>query len=144
MKKLMPLAAVCLLLSAPIARAQGCFANTYGTSCGPKATASIKPNGQTQRIELKVTNATPRNHVLMVIGTERLNLPIPGTSCFVHCDLVFFQLHMTNAKGEYSFSKAIPRFSPGPPTRAQFYDLILDHPSGPTVRSSNGVELGCN
>jgi hypothetical protein len=144
MRMSLSLAALCLFLAAPIAGAQGCFANVYGTSCGPKAKGSIKPQGQTQRIELTITDATPQNHVLMVIGTEKLNLPIAGTSCFINTNLVFFQLHMTDANGEYTFSKSIPRFSPGPPAYVQFYDLILDHPNGPTVRSTNGIEIGCN
>ena len=132
------------ILAFPAGGTAQCSAGAYGQGCGPTATASIVDHGSTHRIELAVHNAAPRVQVIMVIGTQQLNVPIPGTNCLLLTDFVFHQVHRTDGNGEYSFSKAIPRFSPGPPTYAQFLEVTFDQQNNLVLRSTNGVSLVCN
>ncbi|MBK8976191.1 MAG: hypothetical protein IPM29_09705 [Planctomycetes bacterium] len=135
-------AAAIAALLANNADAQTVFAVTpYGPSCGPVASGLVTPNGATCRFDFTVTQATPHNQVMVILGVNEQSIPINfGVSCLLLTELAFTQVHMTDTAGCYTWSHALPCTFAGY-ARIQFADIVFDAQGLLTVRTSNGLYM---
>ena len=120
-----------------------CGTTDYGTSCGPVASGSVRPQGGTHRVSLSISGAAPTSQVIMVIGLQEIAVPMPGfENCLLHTDWVFWQTHRTDTNGEYTYSRAVPASSM-PEFNGQYIEVTFDGGGALNLRSTNGVRFGC-
>jgi hypothetical protein len=121
-----------------------CTTGTYGQGCGPTLSATITPNGGTERISLTVNNAQPGALLLFALGFTELNLEIPGApGCALLTDLVFSQFHQADQNGSYTYSRALPNVAAGPTIRIQFIEITLNAAQELVIRATNGATMSC-
>lgn len=134
--------ATTIALLAPSLAAQVPFnVQQYGTTCGPVASAVVTPQGGNYRFSLTVDQAAAQEHVLVIVGINETAVPINfGMNCLLLTELVYTELHRTNAMGTYTWSHTIPTdftFA-----RFQFAETNFCLQCGTlTVRTSNGLFL---
>ncbi|MCB9892433.1 MAG: hypothetical protein H6833_12340 [Planctomycetes bacterium] len=136
----------CLLACVTLALGGGSLfaqasATAYGTGCGPTLSGSLVPNGGTLRASVTIDNALPDTPVLMIVGTQEFNIPVPGyPGCSFYTDIVFPQTHRTNSQGTYTYSRALPSGSVGDPLFfIQYVEISFDGLGNPLLRWTNGV-----
>ena len=135
---LAPFAAAILAL-ASILPAQGWSVTPYGPSCGPVASGTVTPQGNTHRFAFTVTNAAPSTPVLLIVGVSETNVPINfGHSCTLLTELYFTQAHRTDMSGSYTWSHALASTFRGT-GRVQFAEVTFGPLGELIVRTSNGV-----
>ena len=134
-----------VLALSPLATAQTCMMENYGSGCGPVANGTVTPNGAGIRFAFTMSNAAPRTRLLLVVGVSPTATPLPFTSCLLLTQLAFTQAHRTNAAGTYSFSHQIPGGPGGFIGIAcvQFIEVQLDQNNNLVLRPTNGVQMTC-
>ena len=118
----------------------GCDVTPYGASCGPRLSGSTKSavRGGARQLVLELTRAARSSAGLLVLGSQRLNARIPGTSCFLLANALVVLPFVTDAAGsaEHKF-----KF----PSSQQFtlftQDAVISRSL--QVTTSNGVAVVC-
>ena len=110
---------------------------SYGKTCapsGPSLSASPQLGGE---LDLHLTSKAPNTLAGRLVGTRRLSLKIPGTSCWLNTDYVLVLPFMTDAKGEHRVRWPIP-------ANVQFnvQDILAQKTtSGARLLTTNGVAI---
>lgn len=114
-----------------------CDMVSYGPSCGPGLSGSDSEDGQTRQLTLQVGDAPVSSPGVLVFGTNRLNLMIPGTNCFLLTDIVVSLPAGTDASGLVRKVLSVPF---GPQLQANVQAIVL---GGGGLTSTNGVAIAC-
>ncbi len=116
----------------------------YGPSCGPIATGTVTPEGNTHRFEFTVSNALPNTSVMNFVGVNAIAVPINfGVPCLLLTEIVFMQIHQTDSTGSYTWSHALPSTFCGF-ARIQFAEISFGTNNNLLVKASNGLFMNCN
>lgn len=110
----------------------------YGAACGAQLTGRDSISGNTRELSLLVNDGPVSAPGLLVIGTQQLALPIPGTSCSLHTDPLLLVPFATDAYGRGEWKAQLPA-SAVFVLRAQHVQLL----PGPALGTSNGLDIRC-
>ncbi len=109
----------------------------YGKLCsakGPTLSATPQPGG---KLDLLLRSIAPNTLAGRLVGTRRLSVKLPGTSCWLNTDFVFILPFMTDAQGEHRTQWPIPSG-----VKLNVQDLLVQKtPKGPVILTTNGVEI---
>ena len=126
------------------AAAQTFTVTPYGPSCGPIATGTVTPNGNTYRFAFTVSNALPNTAVMNIVGVNETAIPINfGVPCLLLTEIAFMQVHQTDSTGSYTWSHALALTFCGF-ARIQFAEISFAANNTLVVKASNGLFMNCN
>lgn len=116
------------------------FANV-GSGCGPvlAASESVEPSGDV--LTFTTTNATPRGVAVLVLGGTAINVPFPGTRCYLYTQPLIMVSQVVGARGATSDRFNLPKDFEG-----KFYgqNVVLSLGGGNiVVQSTNGISVDC-
>lgn len=118
-----------------------CVFTDYGSSCGPRLTGQERIVGARREVTLAVTHAAALAPGVLAVGTQRLSLRIPGTSCFVLTNPLLVLPFGTDAHGNGAVTAGIPasfHFA------ANLQAFVLATSQGVIrITSSQGLEVDC-
>ena len=109
---------------------------SYGASCGPHLSGSDAIVGQTRELSLSLNDAPITAAGVLVLGTQRWSVPLPGGGCLLQTDPVALVSFTTDASG-YAVHKLI---APLIPFAVNLQDVVL---SGTQITSTNGLAVVC-
>lgn len=115
-----------------------CDIASYGTSCGPRLAGFEEHAAGMRELRLQLNDAAANALGLLIVGTQRLNLQIPGTRCFLNTEPLLSLPFSTDDYGTASRKLAAPlslTFA------INFQDAVIT--AGPTLQTSNGVGFAC-
>ncbi|MHC4851828.1 MAG: hypothetical protein ACYTGW_03810 [Planctomycetota bacterium] len=110
-----------------------------GMGCGPMLSGNMVSKGTAHVIDLNLRRAAPNAFGAMVVGTRRIDTPIPGTNCLLYTNLYTHVVFQTDSMG-----MARHRFSFTLPTRPSGFvqDVIISQGGGGTdIKTSNLLHL---
>ncbi len=115
-----------------------CDVEAYGRSCGPRLVGTSTTTGTQRSLTLALQTAHRVTPGILLIGTTRLALAIPGTSCFLNSDAIATLGFVTDASGS-----ALRRFDF--PSATMFSLTLQDavFPGLTSIETSNGVSVVC-
>ena len=87
---------------------------------------------------LQLGDATPNAGGLLLLGTQRLSTPLPGTVCLLQTDPLIVIPFAVDGNG---FASVRLRAVTGTPITANLQDVIITQAL--RVSSSNGLSLSC-
>lgn len=108
---------------------------SIGDGCGPRLSGSVAASGQDYALDLRLTNATPLAPGLLVVGTKRVAIELPGIQCPLLTDVIVSVPFGVDAAGIASWKLAFPR-NIDLSGRLQAADF-----GGSTPRASNGLHV---
>lgn len=109
----------------------------YGTSCGPTTAGVVVDKAVTHEFSVELSGATRSAPGVLLIGSQRYNLAIPGTSCRLHSDAILTLPFFTDAAGRAV--RTFPAWSRYSPIKLTFQDVLFL--PGFRVATGNGLEL---
>jgi hypothetical protein len=115
-----------------------CDLSSYGSWCGPYLTGSDAMSGQTREFTLQLGGATPGAAGLLLLGTQRLSLPLPGTVCLLQTDPLVVIPFAVDGNGFATTKLGAPL---GLPLAVNLQDVLITQAL--SVTSTNGVALRC-
>jgi hypothetical protein len=108
---------------------------SIGEGCGPRLSGSVAPSGQDYALDLRLSNAAPLMPGLLVVGTRRVEIGLPGIQCPLLTDVVVSVPFSVDASGTASWKLNFPR-NLDLSGRLQAADF-----SGSAVRASNALHV---
>ena len=124
------------LVSLSLDPSQPCAAQPYGTSCGPTLSAQSDPR-LPDRTLVRIDTTSAIAAAVMLIGIQRMNLPLPG-GCFLHNEILITVPLVPQVTAASALLDPTPY--PGLRVTVQGYALPVAQPMQPL---SAGLELFC-
>ena len=110
---------------------------SYGKLCaptGPLLSATPQPGG---KLDLLLKSKAPNTLAGRLVGTRRLAVKLPGTSCWLNTDFVLVLPFMTDAKGEHRSQWPIPLG-----VQFNIQDILVQKTTnGPRILTTNGIAI---
>lgn len=85
-----------------------CDIEGYGADCGAHLTASDNVTGNTRTVVAALSDAPPNAPALLVVGTQRLAVQLPGTSCLLRTDPLAAVPFTIDATGYFRLPFSLP------------------------------------
>jgi hypothetical protein len=113
-KQLFVLATLLFTSTQALAQCPGCTSSYYGQSCGPQLTVELTTrNPSAASFGVYLTEAVPSDIGILIVGTQQLDLPIPGTLCHVYTDFVYGHFVQIRNDGTFDWVHPWPNGNPG-------------------------------
>lgn len=118
-----------------------CTVTAYSSGCaGAQVAAGVLSIGNNHVVNLKMTGGYPNAYVVEAVGNQQTNLTLPG-NCSLLCNAVVILVHGTDAKGEYSTTHQISKYTA---LTAYHQFLPIDLQNGQlVVKATNGLKIVC-
>lgn len=113
----------------------------YGRTCGPLLSGTVGLDGTHRRVQLDLKQGFPQAIGLTVYGDRPIEVPIPGTSCFLNTTLVGVGFFVTGASGGATHTQRVP-YAAQLTVCVQDVVLRRNVSGGFDLESSNGLKVG--
>ncbi|MFQ5505330.1 MAG: hypothetical protein ACE5F1_11105 [Planctomycetota bacterium] len=119
----------------------GCTLAFYGRSCGAQGPFLFGHTEFPDRLVFRLVQGAPNSPLWIIAGTQRTQVPIPGTSCLLQTDPVVAIPGLTSKNGEHVFKVTIPMQAR---QRFNVQEIVLRPVARRLIISStNGLEVLC-